>query len=55
LTGPVAAWFAETVSYAVRAEFDRYIAAGDLQRTIERLQRVQQESDAHRGFLGMGL
>jgi hypothetical protein len=55
LTGPVAQWFTETVNYAVRAEFDRYIAAGDLKRTIERLQRIQQESDTRGGFLGMGL
>jgi hypothetical protein len=55
LTGPVARWFTESVNYAVRVEFDRYIAAGDLKRTIERLQRIQQESDTHGGFLGMGL
>ena len=55
LTGPVVAWFAETVNYTVRVEFDRYIAAGDLTRTIQRLQRIQQESDLHGGFLGMGL
>jgi hypothetical protein len=55
LTRPVAQWFVETVNYAVRAEFDRYIAVGDLKRTIERLQRMEQESDTRGGFLGMGL
>ena len=55
LTEPIVAWFAETVSQAVRVEFDRYIAAGDLERTIRRVQKLQQESDAKGGFLGMGL
>ena len=55
LTQPIVAWFSETVGRAVRVEFDRYIAAGDLKRTLERVQRIQAESDAHGGFMGMGL
>lgn len=55
LTEPVVAWFAETVSHAVKAEFDRYIAAGDLKQAIERVERIQQESDAHGGYVGMYL
>jgi hypothetical protein len=55
LTEPVVHWFAESVSFAVRAEFDRYIAAGDLQQTVERLRRIQSESDQHGGFVGMYL
>ena len=55
LTETVVKWFCETVGQAVRVEFDRYIAAGDLQKTIERAERFQAESDAHGGFLGMGL
>jgi hypothetical protein len=55
LTEPIVAWFRETVSRAVQVEFDRYIAAGDLKRTVERLARLQAESDSHSGFLGMGL
>ncbi len=55
LTEPVVAWFRETVKRAVQVEFDRYIAAGDLQRTKERLARLEAESDARSGFLGMGL
>jgi hypothetical protein len=55
LTAPVVAWFVETVSYAVRAEFDRYIASGDLQRTIRRIEQIQKESDSQGGFLGMGI
>jgi hypothetical protein len=55
LTEPIVGWFAETVRRAVQAEFDRYIASGDLERAVERLARLEAESDAHGGFLGMGL
>jgi len=55
LTEPVVSWFRETVSQAVVVEFDRYIAAGNVQRAMERLARLQAESDSHGGFLGMGL
>ena len=55
LTEPAVAWFRETVRQAVIVEFDRFIAAGDLKRTVERLARLEAESDARAGFLGMGL
>ncbi len=55
LTEPAVAWFRETVAQAVRVEFDRYIAAGDLERTKQRIAKLEAESDAHLGFLGMGL
>jgi hypothetical protein len=55
LTAAATAWLAETVRQAVRIEFDRYIAAGDLRRTVERIERLRAESDARGGFLGMGL
>jgi len=55
LTQPIVEWLAETVGYAVRVEFDRYIAAGDLGRTVERIERLQAETEAKGGFLGMGL
>lgn len=55
LTAAAVEWLTETVRRAVRIEFDRYIAAGDLHRTIERAQRLRAESDASGGFLGMGL
>lgn len=55
LTEPVVAWFAQTVREAVRVEFNRFIAAGDLQRTIARMEQLRAESDAHGGFVGMGL
>ena len=55
LTEPIVRWFSETVSRAVQAEFDRYIAAGDLEKAIQRVESLQAESDSHGGFLGMGL
>jgi len=55
LTEPAVAWFRETVERAVIAEFDQFIASGDLQRTLERLERLQAASDAQGGFVGMGL
>jgi hypothetical protein len=55
LTADAVAWLAETVPHAVRVEFDRYIAAGDLRRTIERLERLRAESDSQGGFLGMNV
>jgi hypothetical protein len=55
LTAPAVTWLAETVREAVVIEFDRYIAAGDLNKTIERMERLRAESEAQGGFLGMGL
>jgi hypothetical protein len=55
LTKSAAEWFRETVQHAVLVEFDRFIAAGDLARTIARMEKLRAESVAHGGFLGMGL
>jgi hypothetical protein len=55
LTEPVVAWFKDTVRRAVMAEFDRYIDAGDLTRTKERLAKQQAEMESSGGFVGMGL
>lgn len=55
LVAAVRDWFAETVREAVKLEFDRFIAAGDLARTIQRLEQLQAASDAQGGFLGVGL
>jgi hypothetical protein len=55
LTEPIVAWFKETVTHSVRVEFDRYIAAGDLKQTVERIARIQADSDHQGGFVGMGL
>ena len=55
LTEPVVKWFEQTVPRAVTVEFDRYIAAGDLEQTVQRIQRVQADSDQQGGFVGMYL
>jgi hypothetical protein len=55
LVAPVVEWFADSVREAVKIEFDRFIAAGDLDKTIQRLERLRAASDAGGGFLGMGL
>ncbi len=55
LVAPVVDWFAESVREAVKVEFDRFIAAGELSKTVERLQQMQAASDAQGGFLGAWL
>ncbi len=55
LVAPVVEWFGETVREAVKVEFDRFIAAGDLGRTMERLRQIEAASDAQGGFLGAWL
>ena len=40
LTEPVVHWFVESVSQAVRAEFNRFIAAGDLKKAVERINEM---------------
>ena len=52
---PIVRWFVQTVRQAVRVEFDRYIRSGDLHKTIERLEQLEDQSDSQGGFLGMGL
>ncbi|MCE9605649.1 MAG: hypothetical protein K8U03_12215 [Planctomycetia bacterium] len=55
LTQPVVAWFQENVARAVMLEFERYIAAGDLNRTKERLAFAETQWEQCGGFVGMGL
>lgn len=55
LTEPVVNWFRDTVRRSVAVEFDHYIRAGDLGKTKERIERIQQESDDSGGFVGMYL
>jgi hypothetical protein len=55
LTEPIVHWFAETVPRAVTVEFDRYIAAGDLEQAVRRIERIQSESDQRGGYVGMYL
>lgn len=55
LTGSITEWFRETVHRSVFVEFDRYIAAGDLRQTEERIARLQALNEESQGFLGMHL
>jgi hypothetical protein len=55
LVRSVADWFADSVREAVKVEFDRFIAAGDLTRTVERIEALQRVSDTQGGFMGFGL
>jgi len=55
ITEPIAQWFHQTVQQAVLVEFDRYIAAGDLQAAQERIEKIQAASDDAGGYVGMFL
>lgn len=55
LTAPIVNWFQESVAHAVRVEFDRYIEAGDLQKTKERIAQLQAQTDQGGGYVGMYL
>jgi hypothetical protein len=55
LTAPVVEWFQQTLQHAACAEFDRYIEAGDLARTKERMARLQAELEKTGGHVGMFL
>lgn len=55
LTAPVVDWFAQSVQHAVCVEFDRYIEAGDLARTKERMAKLQAEIEKSGGHVGMYL
>ncbi|MGD9647195.1 MAG: hypothetical protein AB7U73_15900, partial [Pirellulales bacterium] len=55
LKEPIVQWFVETVPQVVKLEFDAYIKAGDLARTIERARKLEADVDRAGGYLGMGL
>lgn len=55
LNEPVVAFFNESVRHALVVEFDRYIEAGDLRKTEERIAAIESESDSAGGFVGMYL
>ncbi len=55
LTEPVVSWFEETVRKAVMAEFDRYMAAGDLEKTSQRIRELEANVDRASGYVGMYL
>ena len=55
LTAPIVEWFQESVQHAVCVEFDRFIEAGDLAKTKERMARLQAELEKSGGHVGMYL
>ncbi|MDA8745694.1 hypothetical protein N9N28_13760 [Rubripirellula amarantea] len=55
LNEPMVEFLAESVKHAVLVEFDRYIKAGDLEKTRERIAKIQQQSDDPDLFAGMYL
>jgi hypothetical protein len=55
LNQSVVTWLAESVPRAVRVEFDKYIAAGDLAKTRERMESIEHAVEESQGFVGMYL
>ena len=55
LNQAVVTWLGETVREAVLVEFGRFIAAGDLQRTHDRLAAIERDVEARQGYVGMYL
>jgi hypothetical protein len=55
LTTPIVDWFTETAPRSIAVEFDRYIAAGDLQKAKDRLAKLQSEMEKSGGYVGMYL
>jgi hypothetical protein len=55
INASVVQWFHESVQHSVCVEFGRYIEAGDLQKTVERLAKLREASDEAGGFVGMYL
>lgn len=55
LSQPVVDWFLQTVREAVKVEFDRYMDAGDLEKTRQRIKEIEEASDDADGFVGMYL
>lgn len=54
-TEPILRWFGESVRHAVLVEFNRFIAAGDLEKTVERLKKLEAETELKGGYVGFGL
>ena len=48
-------WLKETVQHAVLVEFNRFIEAGDLRRTADRIAALEREMEDRQGFVGMYL
>jgi len=55
LTQPIVDWFADTVTRAVKAEFDLYIHSGDLEKAKARAADLQAQTEQAGGYIGMDL
>ncbi|MEC9092746.1 MAG: hypothetical protein VX438_08585 [Planctomycetota bacterium] len=55
LTEPIVQWFSKTVEQSVKHEFNRYIEAGDLSKTENRIRELQEKQETDGGYLGMYL
>lgn len=55
LNQSVVDWFADTVQHSLLVEFNRFIQAGDLSKTVDRLEKLRQETESSDGFVGMYL
>lgn len=55
LNQAVVDWLSETTLRTVLVEFNRFIQAGDLSKTVERLEQLNQATDESGGFVGMYL
>ena len=55
LSEPIVGFLAESVQHALLVEFNRYIEAGDLTKTQQRIEALQKQSDECDGFVGMYL
>lgn len=55
LTEPIVNWFQKSVPFSVKVEFDRYIAAGDLETTKKRIAALQAQTEQSGGYVGMFL
>ena len=55
INASIVQWFHESVKHSVCVEFGRYIEAGDLRKTVERLEKLREASDEAGGFVGMYL
>ncbi len=55
LNEPMVGFLGESVRHAVLVEFDCYVEAGDLQRTRERIEKMQDEQSDPSVFMGMYL
>lgn len=55
LKEPIVQWFGETVVQAVKFEFDRFIEAGDLEKSRQWAEKMKAQADEQGGFVGLYL